>query len=95
MIFEITVDNWNYYFDRSPNAEVDVFTSDCKAMIEIVRPDGKLTKLMDVPIVDNEIHFRINKNISDLVGIYKIFVKIMKGRVVIATIPPFDYEVKR
>lgn len=94
MIFEITVDNWNYYFDRSPNAEVDVFTSDCKAMIEIVRPDGKLTKLMDVPIVDNEIHFRINKNISDLVGIYKIFVKIMKGRVVIATIPPFDYEVK-
>lgn len=94
MIFEITVDNWNYYFDRSPNAEVDVFTSDCKAMIEIVRPDGKLTKLMDVPIVDNEIHFRINKNISDLVGIYKIYVKIMKGRVVIATIPPFDYEVK-
>lgn len=94
MIFEITVDNWNYYFDRSPNAEVDVFTSDCKAMIEIVRPDGKLTKLMDVPIVDNEIHFRINKNISDLVGIYKIYVKVMKGRVVIATIPPFDYEVK-
>ena len=94
MIFEITVDNWNYYFDRSPNGEVDVFTSDCKAMIEIVRPDGKLTKLMDVPIVDNEIHFRINKNISDLVGIYKIYVKVMKGRVVIATIPPFDYEVK-
>ncbi len=94
MIFEITVNNWNYYFDRSPNGEVDVFTSDCKAMIEIVRPDGKLTKLMDVPIVDNEIHFRINKNISDLVGIYKIYVKVMKGRVVIATIPPFDYEVK-
>ena len=94
MIFEIAVDNWNYYFDRSPNAEVDVFTSDCKAMIEIVRPDGKLTKLIDVPIVDNEIHFRINKNISDLVGIYKIYVKVMKGRVVIATIPPFDYEVK-
>lgn len=94
MIFEITVNNWNYYFDRSPNGEVDVFTSDCKAMIEIVRPDGKLTKLMDVPIVDNEIHFRINKNISDLVGIYKIYVKVMKGKVVIATIPPFDYEVK-
>lgn len=94
MIFEITVNNWNYYFDRSPNAEVDIFTSDCKAMIEIVRPDGKLTKLMDVPIVDNEIHFRINKNISDLVGIYKIYVKVIKGRVVIATIPPFDYEVK-
>ena len=94
MIFEIAVDNWNYYFDRSPNAEVDVFTSDCKAMIEIVRPDGKLTKLIDVPIINNEIHFRINKNISDLVGIYKIYVKVMKGRVVIATIPPFDYEVK-
>ena len=94
MIFEITVNNWNYYFDRSPNGEVDVFTSDCKAMIEIVKPDGKLTKLMDVPIVDNEIHFRINKNISDLVGIYQIYVKVMKGRVVIATIPPFDYEVK-
>ena len=94
MIFEITVNNWNYYFDRSPNGEVDVFTSDCKAIIEIVRPDGKLTKLMDVPIVDNEIHFRINKNISDLVGIYKIYVKVMKGRVVIATMPPFDYEVK-
>ena len=94
MIFEIAVENWNYYFDKSPNAEVDVFTSDCKAMIEIVRPDGKLTKLIDVPIINNEIHFRINKNISDLVGIYKIYVKIMKARVVIATIPPFDYEVK-
>lgn len=94
MIFELTVSNWNYYFDRTPNADVDTFTKDCKAMIEIVRPDGKLMKLMDVPILENQIHFKINKNISDLVGVYNIYVKILKGKVVIATIPPFEYEVK-
>ena len=94
IIFEISVNNWNFYFDNSPNAEVDIFTEDCKSVIEIVKPDGKLTKLVDVPIIDNEIQFKINKNISDIVGVYKIYVKILKGDTVIATIPPFDYEVK-
>lgn len=93
MVFQLTVQNWNYYFDQSPNAEVDIL-KDCTAKVEIIQPDATLVKLIDVPIVDNEIYFKINKNLSKIVGEYKVFVEILKESTVIATIPPFVYVVK-
>ena len=93
MVFQLTIQNWNYYFDQSPNAEVDIL-KDCTAKVEIIQPDATLVKLIDVPIVDNEIYFKINKNLSKIVGEYKVFVEILKESTVIATIPPFAYVVK-
>ena len=93
MVFQLTIQNWNYYFDQSPNAEVDIL-KDCTAKVEIIQPDATLVKLIDVPIVDNEIYFKINKNLSKIVGEYKVFIEILKESTVIATIPPFAYVVK-
>lgn len=93
MVFQLTVQNWNYYFDQSSDAEVDIL-KDCTAKVEIIQPDATLVKLIDVPIVDNEIYFKINKNLSKIVGEYKVFVEILKESTVIATIPPFTYVVK-
>ena len=90
--FQLTIENWNYYFSKDPTAEVDQFT-DCTAKIQIVQPDESLAKLINVPIENNEIQFKVNKNLSSMVGDYRVYVEILRDNFVVATVPPFTYKV--
>lgn len=92
IIFSLSIENWNYYFSDEPSAKVDQFTG-CTAKIEIIKPDASLAKIIDVPIVNNAVQFKVNENLSEMTGDYRVFVEILKDNTVIATVPPFTYKV--